>query len=92
MILPTDIHSLTDFQRRTKAHLKKLKASGRPEALTINGKAELVVQAADAYQDLMDEFDRLEAMIGISQGLLDLERGNEEPIEKVLNELGIQEK
>ena len=39
MIALQDIRSLTDFQRNTKAHLKRLKATGRPAVLTVNGKA-----------------------------------------------------
>ena len=44
MIQLADIHSLSDFQRNTKEHLQRLKRSGRPEVLTVNGKAEVVVQ------------------------------------------------
>ena len=91
MILPSDIYSLTDFQRRTREHLKKLKKTGRPEALTVNGKAELVVQDAGAYEDLMDEVERLETQFAIAQGLLEMEQGKGEPIEKVFKELGISE-
>jgi len=53
-----DITSLTDFLRNTKAHLKRLKLSGRAEVLTINGKAEFVVQDAVAYQRLLQATDR----------------------------------
>jgi hypothetical protein len=49
-----DIGSLTEFHRNSKAHLKRMKRSGRPEVLTINGKAELVVQEAAAYQRLLE--------------------------------------
>jgi hypothetical protein len=49
MIRPEDIGSLTDFSRNAKAHLKRLKRTGRPEPLTVNGKAEVVVQGASAY-------------------------------------------
>jgi PHD/YefM family antitoxin component YafN of YafNO toxin-antitoxin module len=48
------IRSLTDFQRNAKEHLKRLKKSGEPEVLTVNGHAELVVQSARSYQQLMD--------------------------------------
>ena len=48
MIALQDIRSLTDFQRNTKSHLKRLKSTGRPEVLTVNGKAELIVQDAAA--------------------------------------------
>jgi PHD/YefM family antitoxin component YafN of YafNO toxin-antitoxin module len=59
MIKPEDIGSLTDFARNTKAHLKRLKRSGRPELLTVNGKAEVVVQNASAYQQLLEELEKL---------------------------------
>lgn len=49
MIQLTDIHSLSDFQRHAKAHLKQMQKTGRPKVLTINGKAELVVQDAYSY-------------------------------------------
>lgn len=55
--MPTDlanIHSLSDFQRNTKLHLRKLKKSGKPAILTVNGQAEVAVQSAAAYQQLLD--------------------------------------
>jgi len=61
MVQLSDIHSLSDFQRNTKAHLQRLKRSGRPEVLTVNGKAELVVQDARSYQKLLDQAAEAEA-------------------------------
>ena len=55
-----DIHSLTDFKRRTSdlvAHLQKTK---RPVVLTVNGRPAVVVQAAEAYQQLLDRVEELE--------------------------------
>ena len=48
-----DIESLTNFHRNSKTILKRLKRSGRPAVLTVNGKAELVVQDAASYQRLL---------------------------------------
>jgi PHD/YefM family antitoxin component YafN of YafNO toxin-antitoxin module len=59
MIRPEDIGSLTDFQRNTQAHLKRLKRTGRPELLTVNGRAEVVVQNASAYQRLIESLEKL---------------------------------
>jgi prevent-host-death family protein len=59
MVRPEDIGSLTDFSRNTKAHLKKLKRTGRPELLTVNGKTEVVVQSASAYQHLIESLEKL---------------------------------
>ena len=59
MIKPEDIGSLTDFARNTKAHLRRLKRTGRAELLTVNGKAEVVIQNASAYQQLLEELEKL---------------------------------
>jgi PHD/YefM family antitoxin component YafN of YafNO toxin-antitoxin module len=59
MIRSEDITSLTDFAKNAKAHLKRLKRTGRPELLTVNGKAEAVIQNASAYQLLIEKLERL---------------------------------
>ena len=56
------IHSLSHFQRNSKAFIKTLKKSGQPAVLTVNGRAELIVQDAASYQKLLDELDRLETI------------------------------
>jgi len=58
--LSEDIHALTDFKRQTPEYLTKLKATGRPVVLTVNGRPELVVQDVSAYQALLDKIDRLQ--------------------------------
>ena len=49
--------------------MRQLKQSGDPIVLTINGRAELVVQDAGSYQKLLELVDRLEATAGIRKGL-----------------------
>lgn len=75
MIQTQNIHSLTDFQRNTSGHIKRLKESGLPEVLTVNGRAELVVQTADAYQALLTRLELHESAAAISRGLQDIEAG-----------------
>lgn len=48
-----DIFSLTDFKQNTKEHLERLHGSGRPEVLTVNGKAEAVVMTPATYDRLI---------------------------------------
>ena len=50
MLDTREIHSLTDFLRNHKAHVTRLKETHAPEVLTVNGKAEVVVQDAASYQ------------------------------------------
>ena len=69
MIRLTNIHSVTDFQRNPKGILGKLKTSKRPVVLTVNGKAELIVQDAESYQQLLDQVEAAEDLEAIRRGL-----------------------
>lgn len=69
MINLTNIHSVTDFQRNPKGILGLLKTSRRPVVLTVNGKAELVVQDAESYQKLLDKVEAAEDLEAIREGL-----------------------
>jgi PHD/YefM family antitoxin component YafN of YafNO toxin-antitoxin module len=81
------IHPLSDFQRNTKAHIRRLKRSGKPAVLTVNGQAEVVVQSAEAYQKLLDERELMEALRGISRGIEQAKRGEGRPMREFLEEL-----
>jgi len=77
-----DIHSLSDFKRKTPDFLDQLRESGRPVVLTINGKAEMVVQDAASYQKLLDQLDELQALEGIKRGLADVKAGRVTSLEE----------
>ena len=87
MVHLEDIHSLTDFQRNTKEYIQRLKETGRPEVLTVNGKAEIVVQDAASYQKLLELIDRVEAIEGIQKGLESMQRGEGQPAQEVFTRL-----
>ncbi len=75
MNIDRDIHSLTDFKKKTPEFLRQLKETGDPVILTINGKAELVVQDAASYQKLLDLAEEAKVIEGIHQGLEDMKAG-----------------
>jgi prevent-host-death family protein len=70
-----DIQSLTTFRRRSGDFLKQLKKTKRPVVLTVKGKAQAVVQDAEAYQRLLDIAALADAREGIRQGLEESRRG-----------------
>ncbi len=85
MVKLQNIRSLSEFQRNTKSHLRRLKSTGQPEVLTVNGKAELVVQDAASYQKLLDSVDAIEhAKTGIRQA----DRGEGRPMRAALAAIG----
>jgi PHD/YefM family antitoxin component YafN of YafNO toxin-antitoxin module len=55
--------------------------------LTVNGKAELVVQDAEAYQQLLELAERLKVIEGIRRGLDDVKAGRTQPVEEALEEI-----
>ena len=81
-----DIQALTTFRRRSAEFLRQLKKSKRPVILTVNGKAEAIVQDAGAYQRLLDIAARADAREGIRQGIEDLKRGRYKPARAALEE------
>jgi prevent-host-death family protein len=87
MDLSRDIHPLTDFKRNTPEFLRQLKATGQPVVLTINGKAELVVQDAASYQKLFELAERLETIQAVKEGLASIDRGEGKPMDDVFDEL-----
>jgi len=75
-----DIHPLSNFKRHTTDFVAQLKKTAAPVVLTINGKAELVVQDAAAYQKLLDRVEELEVIAGIKRGLEDVKAGQTRPV------------
>jgi prevent-host-death family protein len=87
MNLTQDIHSLTDLKRNTPEFLRQLKATGRPVVLTINGKAELVVQDAASYQRLFELAERLETIQAVKESLASADRGGGRSMDDVFETL-----
>jgi PHD/YefM family antitoxin component YafN of YafNO toxin-antitoxin module len=60
----------------------KLKQQGKPLVLTVNGRAELVVQNAASYQALLDRLERAETLAAIREGMAQLDRGEGIPLKQ----------
>jgi prevent-host-death family protein len=73
--LSRDIQSLSSFKRKSAEFIQQMKETGKPIVLTVNGKAEVVVQDAVSYQKLLDMMEYLEAIAGIKEGLADVNAG-----------------
>lgn len=58
------VYSLTDFLRNHKEHIARLVESKAPVVLTVKGKASLVLQDAEGYQELLERLERAEGKRG----------------------------
>jgi prevent-host-death family protein len=87
-----DIQSLSHFKRNTAHVLKQLKKSGNPVVLTVNGKSEVVVQDAAAYQRLMALAEKAEMMEFLREAKADADAGQTMPAREFLQSLGQKKK
>src|SRR5687767_2073229 len=87
MIDLREIRSLTDFQRNARDYIQRVKQTRNPLVLTVNGKAEVVVQDAEAYQEMLDRLERAETVAALRVALEPEERGEARPVREALEEL-----
>ena len=75
MIDLREVRSVTEFQRNIKDYVGRLKEKKTPLVLTVNGRAELVVQDAESYQEMLDRLERAETVAAIRRGKEQFDRG-----------------
>ena len=82
MIDLREVRSVTEFQRNIKDYVGRLKEKKTPLVLTINGRAEIVVQDAESYQVLLDRLEHAETLAAIRRGVEQTGRGEGIPLEE----------
>ena len=87
MLNTRQIHPMTDFLRNHKAHVARLKETRMPEVLTVNGRAEVVIQNAESYEALLDRLHYMETLAAIREGIGSAERGELKSAEQVFAEM-----
>ncbi len=82
-----NIYPLSEFQRGAKAFLEKLRETKEPIILTVNGKASVVVQDAESYQELLDRLELLETTAGVRKSIEEFEQGRGIPLAEAFQQL-----
>jgi prevent-host-death family protein len=90
--LSQDIQSLSDFKRKTTEFMARMKKSGQPVVLTVNGRASLVVQDTAGYQRLLELAEKAEMMEFLRASREDMEAGRVEPALEALERLAKKRK
>jgi predicted transcriptional regulator len=72
-----------------KKHPKK---NGKPQVLTIHGKAEGMVQDAQSHQALIETIERLETLARLRRGLEEVEQGKTIPAQDVFTRMHTKHK
>jgi PHD/YefM family antitoxin component YafN of YafNO toxin-antitoxin module len=87
MIKTSGIDSLTNFQKNARMFTTRLEETKEPLVLTVNGKAKLVIQDAEAYQEMLDELERSRFIEAVRVGLREADQGLGRPAEAVFAEM-----
>jgi PHD/YefM family antitoxin component YafN of YafNO toxin-antitoxin module len=87
MIDLREVRSVTEFQRNMRDYLGHLKEKKKPLVLTVNGRAELVVQDAESYQALLDRLERAETVAAVRRGMKDAAEGRMRPLQETERKL-----
>lgn len=87
MIRTPNIQSLTEFQRNTKETLDQIAKSGDPLVLTVNGRAQAVLQDAASYQRLLDRIEELEVLEAVRQAERDIAAGRTIPLADAVKQI-----
>lgn len=82
-----DIDSLSNFKRKTAEYMKRMKRSGHPLVLTVNGKPELVVMDPAAYQKMAEDLERVKTIEAIRAGYEDAKAGRTRSAQEVHAEM-----
>lgn len=90
MFHSSDIYTVTDFSRKPAEHIKRLNESKRPEILTVNGKAAVVIQDAESYEKMATLADYAESILNIRQALSEEGRSLSEFTREFENKHGIR--
>lgn len=79
--LSQDIQSLSTFKRNTNELISQMKETGNPLVLTVNGKAELIVQDVVSYQKLLDSLEKLKTIVSLKKELISTQSNNKKALE-----------
>jgi len=71
MYSTSDIYPVSDFNRKPAEHIKRVQDTKKPEVLTVNGKAAVVMVDPESY-------DKLEKAAELSRTLEQIARANAE--------------
>lgn len=87
MIRADRIHPVTDFVRNYREFLNRIRETGEPEVLTVNGKAEGVIVNVEHYQKMAEAYERAELARAIQEGIDSLAEAPARPAADVFRDI-----
>lgn len=87
MIDPDNITSMTEFKRDTGRWMRRIRKTGKPGVLTVNGRAEAVIMDAASYRKIMEAFEQAEVVEAVQRSMREFEQGRGVPAVDAIKKL-----
>ena len=87
MYSTSDIYPVSDFSRKTNEHIKRLQETMRPEVLTVNGKAAVVMVDPESYDKLAQEAELARTLSQMALAKAEHEAGESLPLDDIFSTL-----
>ncbi len=86
MYTTADIYPVSDFNRKTSEHIKRVQETKKPEVLTVNGKAAIVLIDPESYDEMAQNQELLQTLKNLIAANGQHTNGQSKPAEQVLQE------
>jgi len=90
MYTTSNIYPVSDFNRKSAEHIKRIQETKAPEVLTVNGKAAVVLLDPESYDQLAQGAELLRTLDNIRLAKAEHDAGKSKPIEQVFSELSAE--
>ncbi len=87
MYTTRDIYPVSDFNRKTSEHIKRIQDTKKPEVLTVNGKAAIVLVDPESYDEMTKNQELLQSLKNIAIANEQHENGQSKLAKQVYQEL-----
>ena len=82
-----DIYPVADFNRKPSEHIKRVQETKKPELLTVNGKAAVVLVDPESYDEMTRNQDLLQTLKAMAVANEQHETGQAKPAQQVFETL-----
>ncbi len=83
----SDIYPVSDFNRKPGEHIKRLQETKKPEVLTVNGKAAVVMIDPESYDNLAGAAELSRTLQQLQEVRAAYDRGEAQPLLEAYKEL-----
>ena len=87
MYMTSDTYPVADFNRKPAEHIKRLQDNKRPEVLTVNGEASVVMVDPESFVKLREEAELSRTLRQITEANAEHKTGHFQPLQQAFAEL-----